>query len=205
MSDRQATDQPSEVTRLTGAPAADQSAFQEAPPKLAPARLVFETYDTPPNEFRPLQVPRNQLGGSQRVSGRPPEPTMCPARYACLAPTGQRPSSGHDAKEAFAAATTTTPHRGAPAWHGRQVSAPPVQQGPLAKPVHDSGHAERTRPATSLPPAAAAAAATWSVLTSLSWRSAASRRAGSMVPRRASIMVLGSIAARTRSNPGHGY
>ena len=100
--------------------------------------------------------------------------------------------------------------------------APPLPQQPkgpgvalvVRSPPHPSSWApQRRRPllwpgrygsACHSPPARRRRHRHPGVLTSLSWRSAASRRAGSMVPRRASIMVLGSIAARTRSNPGLG-
>lgn len=84
---------------------------------------------------------------------------MCPARHARLAPAGsscldrrQRPSSGPDAKAAWAAATTAAA-RGVPAWHSPSGPRPTSPVEPLSDAVCAPSQARRDRPAKVRPTA----------------------------------------------------
>lgn len=140
---------------------------------------------------------------SQRAAGHPSQPCVQP-----VTPASPQPAP-HASTAARGPAQDPTrrlpwpppppqqpeaPRRGT----RRQVPAPPLQSGRSATPSAPPARPEGLGLPV-CPPARRRRQP--GVLTSLSWRSAASRNAGSMVPRRASIMVLGSIAAWTRSNP----
>lgn len=110
-----------------------------------------------------------------------PEAQLRTRRKGCMGRRHHHGSSlGHPG---VALAVRSPPHLSSWGSQQRRPSAPPARPRGLGLPLCARPPARHRQPG---------------VLTSLSWRSAASRRAGSMVPRRASIMVLGSIAARTR-------
>ena len=139
------------------------SAFPGAPPNPAPARLLPETSENLPVNFAPSWA--REQAGNEPEGGRPPEPAMCPARHARLAPAGpsclhrsQRPNSGSDANRGRRHHYRSSQR--APAWHSSSGPRPTPTVGPLSDAVRASGQAGRAWPATVRPPAAAAATAT---------------------------------------------